>query len=178
MIAIYRCLEATTTLWRRLIECLKLHVVFRKRATNYKALSRKIMCKDKTSYGGSPTCICNDFRSNDFRSNDFMQWLYTQQLWWLCWWAKSNDWTRMKIRTRALHTHAHTTHTHTEYTREKKQWLNPHENTHTHILYTRPHSRIHTHNITVRKSNDWTHMKTRTRTFYIHAHTHAYTHKI
>ena len=36
--------------------CLKLQVFFRKRATNYRALLRKMTCKDKASYGSSPPC--------------------------------------------------------------------------------------------------------------------------
>ena len=35
--------------WRRPIGCLKLQVIFRKRATNYRALLRKITCKNKVS---------------------------------------------------------------------------------------------------------------------------------
>jgi len=42
--------------WRRLIGCPKLQVIFHKRATNYRALLRKMTCKDKASYGSSPTC--------------------------------------------------------------------------------------------------------------------------
>jgi len=43
--------------WRRLIGCLNLQVIFRKRATNYRALWRKMTYKDKASYGSSPPCI-------------------------------------------------------------------------------------------------------------------------
>jgi len=43
------------TVWRRPIGCLKLQVVFRKRATNYRALMRKITYKDKASYDATPT---------------------------------------------------------------------------------------------------------------------------
>ena len=39
-----------TTHWRTPIVCLDLQVIFRKRATNYRALSRKMTCKDKASY--------------------------------------------------------------------------------------------------------------------------------
>ena len=42
--------------WRRPIGCLKLQVNFRKRATNYRALLRKMTYKDKASYGSSPPC--------------------------------------------------------------------------------------------------------------------------
>ena len=40
--------------WQRPIGCLKVQVIFRKRATNYKALLRKMTFKDKASYGSSP----------------------------------------------------------------------------------------------------------------------------
>jgi len=46
-----------STGWRRPIGCLKLQVLFRKRATNCRALLRKMTCKDKASYGSSPPCI-------------------------------------------------------------------------------------------------------------------------
>jgi len=42
--------------WRRLIGCLKLQVIFRTRAANYRALLRKTTSKDKVSYGFSPPC--------------------------------------------------------------------------------------------------------------------------
>jgi len=45
-----------STGWQRLIECLKLQVIFRKRVTNYRALLRKMTCKDKASYGTSTPC--------------------------------------------------------------------------------------------------------------------------
>ena len=40
--------------WRRRIGCLTLQVIFRKRATNYRALLRKITYKDKASYESTP----------------------------------------------------------------------------------------------------------------------------
>ena len=43
--------------WQRPIGCLKLQVIFRKRATDYRALLRKMTCKHKASYGSSPPCI-------------------------------------------------------------------------------------------------------------------------
>ena len=42
--------------WRRPIKCLKLHVIFRKRDTNHRALLRKMTNEDKASYGSSPSC--------------------------------------------------------------------------------------------------------------------------
>ena len=41
---------------RRPIECLMLQVSFRKGATNYRALLRKMTSKDKASYGSLPPC--------------------------------------------------------------------------------------------------------------------------
>ena len=42
---------------RRPIECLELQVIFRKRATNSRALLRKITYEDKASSASSPPCI-------------------------------------------------------------------------------------------------------------------------
>ena len=42
--------------WRRLIGCLKLQVIFRQTATNYRARLRKMTYKDKASYESSPPC--------------------------------------------------------------------------------------------------------------------------
>jgi len=42
--------------WRRLIGCLKLQVIFRKRATNYRALLREKTYKDKASCDSTPPC--------------------------------------------------------------------------------------------------------------------------
>jgi len=49
--------SALHTVWRRPIGCLKLQVIFCKRATNYRALLRKMTCKDKASYDSTPHCI-------------------------------------------------------------------------------------------------------------------------
>ena len=43
--------------WRKPIECFKLQDIFRKRATNYRALVRSMTYKHKASYGSSPPCI-------------------------------------------------------------------------------------------------------------------------
>jgi len=42
---------------RRLVGCLELQVVFRKRATNYRALLRKMTYEDKVSYESAPPCM-------------------------------------------------------------------------------------------------------------------------
>ena len=54
--ASYDSTLCTITGWRRPIGCLKLQVIFRKRATNYRALLRKMTCKDKASYDSTPPC--------------------------------------------------------------------------------------------------------------------------
>jgi len=47
-----------STGWRRLIGSLKLQVIFRKRATNYRAHLRKIIIyKDEVSHDSTPPCI-------------------------------------------------------------------------------------------------------------------------
>jgi len=43
--------------WRRLRGCLELQVIFRKRATNYRALLRKMTYEDKASYDSTPPCM-------------------------------------------------------------------------------------------------------------------------
>ena len=46
-------------MWRRPVGCLKLQVIFRRRATNYWALLRKMTFTDKASYGSlSPCTTC------------------------------------------------------------------------------------------------------------------------
>jgi len=49
--------KCACTGWRRLIGCLKLQVIFRKRATNYRAFLRKMTYEDKASYDSTPPCI-------------------------------------------------------------------------------------------------------------------------
>ena len=45
-----------TTGWRRPIGCLKLQVIIRQRATDYRALLRKMTYEDKASYDSTPPC--------------------------------------------------------------------------------------------------------------------------
>ena len=49
-------IQTTTTGWQRLLGCLKLQVISRKRATQYRALLQEMTYKDKASYGSSPHC--------------------------------------------------------------------------------------------------------------------------
>jgi len=53
IVPIIQCMIAK---WPRPIGCLKLQVIFRKRANNYRALLRKMICKDKASYDSTPPC--------------------------------------------------------------------------------------------------------------------------
>jgi len=54
--SLHTFLRAYCTGWRRRIGCLKLQVIFRKRATKYRALLHKIICKDKAFYDSTPPC--------------------------------------------------------------------------------------------------------------------------
>ena len=62
--AIYRgiCICVYITGWRRPIGCLKLQAIFRKIATNYRALLRRMTSKDKASYGSSTPCTIHRAR--------------------------------------------------------------------------------------------------------------------
>jgi len=53
--------------WRRPIGCLKLQVIFCKRATNYRAILRKMPCTDEASHGTSPPYMCPTTRENNFK---------------------------------------------------------------------------------------------------------------
>jgi len=48
--------DSSATWWRRPIGCFKLQIIFRKRATNYRAILRKITFENKASYGSLPPC--------------------------------------------------------------------------------------------------------------------------
>jgi len=56
---IYYILITFTTGLRRLIGSPSWHFIFHKRATKYRALLRKMTCKDKGSYESSPPCTMN-----------------------------------------------------------------------------------------------------------------------
>jgi len=57
-LSLLMCMHTSTmpTAWQRLIGCLKMQIIFRKRATNYRALMRKMTYEDKASCGSSPPC--------------------------------------------------------------------------------------------------------------------------
>jgi len=50
------CTGLSATGWQRSIGCLKLQVIFRIRATNYRALLRKMTYKDMVFYDSTPPC--------------------------------------------------------------------------------------------------------------------------
>ena len=52
-----------STRWQRPIGCLQLQVIFRKRATMYRALSRKITSRDKASYDSTPPCTATHYNT-------------------------------------------------------------------------------------------------------------------
>jgi len=62
----------TCTGWRRLIGCLKLQVIFRKRTTNYMALLRKMTYKDTASYDSSPPCTHTVVLTDDLDTSMIM----------------------------------------------------------------------------------------------------------
>ena len=75
------CDMTHTTGWRRRIACLKLQVIFRKRATNYRALLRKMTCKNKAPYGSLPPCreaevdiLKNERYSHMRQSDETVRW--------------------------------------------------------------------------------------------------------
>ena len=52
----YKCSHKDITGWRRPIRCLKLQVIFRKKATNQRALLQKMTYTDKALYDSTPPC--------------------------------------------------------------------------------------------------------------------------
>jgi len=54
---LYKHVRGSDTEWRRPLGYLKLQVIFRARATNYRALLRKMTYKDKAPYDSTPPCI-------------------------------------------------------------------------------------------------------------------------
>jgi len=54
--------------WPRLIGCLISRVIFRKRATNYRALSWKMTYEDKACYASTPPCTCATSGDDLYRS--------------------------------------------------------------------------------------------------------------
>jgi len=61
--------QISNTGWRRPKGCLESQVIFRKWATNYRALLRKMTYKDKVSYASSPPCIRYQSQSEYISSN-------------------------------------------------------------------------------------------------------------
>jgi len=59
---VYMQMLHSCTRWQRPIGCLKMQIIFHKRASNHRALLRKMTYKDKASYGSSPPC--NDVLEN------------------------------------------------------------------------------------------------------------------
>jgi len=55
--------------WQRLIGCLKMQVIFRKGATNHRALLRKMTYEDKATYASTPPCTPVFRAINSSRTN-------------------------------------------------------------------------------------------------------------
>jgi len=69
-VVITTCVYMRTTGWQRPIGCLKLQVIFRKRATNYRTLWRKMTCKDKGSCASSPCTTYTHIYTYTYRHGD------------------------------------------------------------------------------------------------------------
>jgi len=67
--------------WQRPIGSLKLHVIFRRRATNYRALLRKMTNQDKASYGSLPPCVRKSVKSHIRMSHVVQNWVTLH--WWI-----------------------------------------------------------------------------------------------
>ena len=78
--------------WRRLIGCLNLQVIFRKRATDYRTLLRKMTYEDKASYDSTPpftaTRVCtymysyvDIYESLVFIKNKILLYLTSMAVW-------------------------------------------------------------------------------------------------
>jgi len=61
--------------WHRVIGCLKLQVIFCKRATNYRALLQKMTCKDKASYGSSQPFFSSSRAITSLLGGCFVLWV-------------------------------------------------------------------------------------------------------
>ena len=75
------------------IECLKLQVIFRKRATNYRALLQNLSYTDKALYDSTPPC-------SSFQDTDIHKHTHTLTI------------SMSRYQHIQTHVHKHTTHTH------------------------------------------------------------------
>ena len=129
------CGAIVTTGWWRPIGCVKLQVSFRKRATNYRALLRKMTYKDKATCASPPTCSRHHFQWGwkwpicfchvlgwVRREGGGVQWTFAQLNWFIllkkCGWCEfvhvlpGVDITLKVCNSVCAHTHTHI-HTHT-----------------------------------------------------------------
>jgi len=86
----FMCVVQEDTGWRRLIGCLKLQVIFRKRATNYRALLRKMTCEDKAPYASTPSCtqihtyLCHTWMIHDVGPEEVLIATHSCVHTWIC----------------------------------------------------------------------------------------------
>ena len=64
--------------WQRPIACLELHVIFRKRAIDYRALLREMTYKDKACYGSTPPCRGHAMQTHAARPHQLCVFPYRQ----------------------------------------------------------------------------------------------------
>jgi len=76
-------IDSPCTGWRRLVGCLKLQMIFRKRATDYRALLRKMTYKDKASYDSTPPCSIAPYTKNHGITRAYTYiWVVCCSVWW------------------------------------------------------------------------------------------------
>jgi len=90
---------------RRCTGYLKLHVIFSKKATDYRALLRKKMYKDNSFYGSSPPCTLVEWLGDERTGFFFLVGVLTKHL--------SDDFgTRIDLSGVYIHTYGYYTYTH------------------------------------------------------------------
>ena len=131
-----------------------MQVIFRKRATNYRAILRKMTCEDMASYGSLPLCIRPTHSLSPFFIHTHS---HTHTLY-----RKVNRGVGLHRCTRLVPHTLSLVHTHTIHRKvNQKVCVHIHTQLRTHSLsHTHAHTHAHTH--------------THTRT-HIHTHTHTHT---
>jgi len=123
----------TITGWRRPIGCLKLQVIYRKKATNYRALLRKMTWKDMASYGSSPPCTFERrIAIKSFRMRSFK------------WFSRLNDWQKSPLFFQTSPTHhqlPYTRECHPEVTHiNERVWMSQVTHGMSHVTHTHTHA--------------------------------------
>jgi len=193
--------SSCATGWRRVIGCLKLQVIFRKRATMYRALSRKMTYRDKASYDSTPPCsshahpppMSHIWMNHVAHTNKSHVWVSHVARFNESWHTYMNEYTytptplciymhtltshASSLAHRAPH-HPFARRTNTHRVIYHLSHANTHTHTHTHSRkpthkHTHTHTNTHTHTHTNTSPHTHTHSRKHT---YKHTHTHTNTH--